>query len=118
MARHPTLPSEVIVYTEAPGAFDEIATLDASARGVIIGGGGTTARVVERLQVEAAKLGANGIVLEGFDDADTVSVGTGVGTESTSRRGTVAIGIGGAVGMFKTSGRARAVYVPDTTATP
>jgi len=38
------------------------------------------------LKVEAAKLGANGLMLDGFSDAQTASVGTGVGSQSERGR--------------------------------
>jgi hypothetical protein len=61
---------------------------------------------------QAAKLGANGIILEGFSDRETGSVGTGVGSDSYSRNSSVGVGVGGSLGIFKKTGQGRAIFVP------
>jgi hypothetical protein len=112
-ARPPIAPSLVTVYSHAPQQrFEEIAVLNASSKSMFNAGGQrTTDKVVERLKVEAAQLGANGIILEGFDQTQSGSIGTGVGSESYSRRSSVGVGVGGSLGIFKTTGKARAIYV-------
>jgi hypothetical protein len=112
-ARPPILPAEVRVYSHPPANFEEIAVLDASSKSMFSGGGQkTTDKVVERMKGEAAKLGANGIILEGFDERQTGSIGTGVGSDSYSRSSSVGVGVGGSLGIFKTTGKGRAIYVP------
>jgi hypothetical protein len=112
-ARPPIAPSLVTVYSQAPQQFEEIAVLNASAKSMFNAGGlRSTDKVVERLKLEAAQLGANGIILEGFDQTQSGSFGTGVGSDSYSRHGSVGLGLGGSLGIFKTSGKARAIYVP------
>ena len=55
---------------------------------------------------DAAKLGANGIWLQGIDDGDDVRVDTAVGTEFDSAHGSINLGFVGA-GLFNTEyGRA------------
>ncbi|HWJ34409.1 MAG TPA: hypothetical protein VNR70_04040 [Steroidobacteraceae bacterium] len=111
-ARPPISPTLVTVYSHAPPAFEEIAVLGASSRSVFNAGGQrTTDKVVERLKAEAARLGANGLILEGFDQTQTGSIGSGVGTDSYSAHSSVGVGVGGSVGIFKTSGKGRAIYV-------
>jgi hypothetical protein len=111
--RPPIAPSQVTVYSHAPQQFEEIAVLNASSKSMFNAGGQrTTDKVVERLKMEAAQLGANGIILEGFDQTQSGSIGTGVGSESYSRRSSVGVGVGGTLGIFKTTGKARAIYVP------
>lgn len=113
-ARPPTLPSQVKIYSQPPENFQEIAALDASSKSVFSGGGQkNTDKVVERLKVEAAKLGANGVILEGFDERQTGSIGSGVGSNSYSGRSAVGVGVGGSLGIFKTTGKGRAIYVPN-----
>jgi hypothetical protein len=51
-------------------------------------------------------------MLEGFSDAQTASVGTGVGSQSYSGNTAVGVSAGGAFGVFKKTGRARAIFVP------
>ena len=57
--------------------------LDANSKSAVgTGGQKSVDNVIERLKIEAAKLGANGVILEGFSDSKTGSVGTGVGSDS------------------------------------
>jgi hypothetical protein len=112
-ARPPIAPSLVTVYSQAPQQFEEIAVLSASAKSMFNAGGQRgTDKVVERLKMEAAQLGANGIILEGFDQTQSGSFGTGVSSDSYSRHGSVGVGVGGSLGIFKTTAKARAIYVP------
>jgi hypothetical protein len=112
-ARPPIAPSQVTIYSHAPQQFEEIAVLNASSKSMFNAGGqSSTDKVVERLKMEAAQLGANGIILEGFDQRQTGSFGTGVGSDSYSRNSSVGVGVGGSFGLFKTTGKARAIYVP------
>jgi hypothetical protein len=111
--RPPTLPSQVKIYSNAPPAFEEIAVLGASRKSLFNPGGRrSTDEVVERLKAEAAKVGANGIILEGFDQTQTGSIGSGAGSDSYSAHGSVSLGVGASVGIFKTTGKGRAIYVP------
>jgi hypothetical protein len=67
----PTTPDQVKVYSHPPANFQEIAILDASSKSAFGPGGQKSVdKVIERLKLEAAKLGANGLILEGFSDAD------------------------------------------------
>jgi hypothetical protein len=72
----------------------------------------STARVVERLKAEAAKVGANGIIIEGFDQTQTGSIGSGAGSDSYSAHGSISVGLGASVGIFKTTAKGRAIFVP------
>ena len=112
-ARPPISPADVKIYSHAPANFQEIALLDASSKSVFgPGGQGAVDKVIERLKEQAAKLGANGIILEGFSDRETGSVRTGVGSDSYSRNSSVGVGVGGSLGIFKKTGQGRAIFVP------
>jgi hypothetical protein len=112
-ARPPISPAEVKIYSHPPPTFDEIAILNASSNSVFSPGGQSTVdKVIERLKEQAAKLGANGIILEGFSDRETGSLGTGVGSSSASGNSAVGVGVGGSLGIYKKSGQGRAIYVP------
>ena len=112
-ARPPISPAQVTIYSHPPPVFDEIAVLGASSKSMFNAGGQrSTDKVVERLKIEAAQLGANGIILEGFDQSQTGSFGTGVGSDSYSGHSAVGVGVGGSLGIFKTTGKARAIFVP------
>src|SRR3954447_22817760 len=86
-ARPPISPDQVQVYTRPPTVpYEEIAKLQTSSSGSFsFTAQGKTDAVIKRLKTEAAKLGANGVLLEGMDDRPSGSIGTGGGTESYSR---------------------------------
>jgi len=111
--RPPISPAQVKIYMSPPPAFEEVATLTASSSSVFLPGGPEQQKkVIEQLKEEAAALGANGVILEGFSDAQTGSLGTGVGSQSNSGNTSVGVGVGGSFGIYKKTGRARAIFVP------
>lgn len=112
-ARTPISVAEVKVYSHAPPAFEEVAILNASSKSVFQAGGQRAIdKVIARLKEQAAKLGANGIILEEFSDTETGSLGTGVGSDSSTHNSSISLGVGGSVGIFKKTGKGRAIYVP------
>jgi len=114
-ARPPIAPDQVRIYSRPPANFQEIAVLDASSKSAFgTGGQKSVDKVIERLKIEAAKLGANGVILEGFQDAQTGAIGTGVGSDSYSGNSAVGVGVGGSLGIYKKTGHGEAIYVPDT----
>jgi hypothetical protein len=111
--RPPISPDQVRIYSAPPPAFEEVAILSASSKSAFNPGGQRAMdKVIERLKEQAAKLGANGIILEGLTDTQTGSIGTGVGSDSYSRSSSVGVGVGGSLGIFKKTGQGRAIYVP------
>src|ERR1700722_1987255 len=117
-ARPPISPSDVKLYLQAPPSFQEVAILNASANSMFgTGGQGSVDKVIQRLKEQAAKLGANGILLEGMSDRETGSLGGGSGSSSYSRNSAVGVGVGGSLGIFKKSGQGRAIFVPPGSAT-
>jgi hypothetical protein len=112
-ARPAISPADVRIYSQPPAVFEEIAILNASKNSAFTTGGQKTVdKVVEGLKEEAAKLGANGIILEGFSDRQTGSVGSGVGSSSVSSNSAVGVGVGGSLGIYKKTGHGRAIFVP------
>jgi hypothetical protein len=112
-ARPAIAPDKVKIYWSPPANFEPIADLNASSHSVFTPGGQQVMdKVIAQLKVEAAKLGANGLMLEGFSDAQTATLGTGVGSQSYSGNSAVGVSAGGAFGVFKKTGRARAIFVP------
>lgn len=104
------------IYLHPPAnKYSEIALLDTSSKGSFaITAQGKTNVVIERLKAEAAKRGANGILLEGVGDQAGGSVGTGYATAS----GHSAFGFGGSATVFHKKGDGLAIYVePDQVAT-
>jgi hypothetical protein len=112
-ARAPIPVEQVIIYQQPPPNSTDVAILKATSHSAFAPGGpAATDTVVQRLKVLAAQVGANGLVLQGFSDAQTASVGTGVGSESYSRSSAVGVGASGAFGIFKKTGEALAIFVP------
>jgi hypothetical protein len=112
-ARPPISPADVRIYSHPPEVFQEIAILDTSKSSAFTTGGQKTVdKVIEGLKEQAAKLGANGIILEGFSDRQTGSVGSGVGGGSASSNSAVGVGVGGSLGIYKKTGHGRAIFVP------
>lgn len=106
-------PAEVKIYSRPPAAFQEIAILNASKNSAFTTGGQKTVdKVVEGLKAQAAKLGANGVILEGFSDSQTGSLGSGVGSSSVSSNSAVGVGVGGSLGIYKKTGHGVAIFVP------
>jgi len=112
-ARPPISPEEVQIYSRPPAVpFEHIATINANAKSAFRRGGPEAEdTVLERMKVEAAKLGANGVILSSFSDSQAGSIGTGVGSESYGRRSSVGVGVGGSFGIYKKTGRGEAIYV-------
>lgn len=106
-------PAEVKIYWRPPPAFQEIAILNASKNSAFTTGGQKTVdKVIEGLKAQAAKLGANGVILQGFSDSQTGSVGSGVGSSSVSSNSAVGVGVGGSLGIYKKTGHGVAIFVP------
>jgi hypothetical protein len=108
-ARPPISPDQVQIYLHLPAAkYVEIALLDTSSKGSFaITAQGKTNVVMDRLKAEAAKLGANAILLEGVGDQAAGSVGTGYATAS----GHSAFGFGSSAAVFHKKGDGLAIYV-------
>jgi hypothetical protein len=113
-ARPPISPDQVTIYSHPPTYYQEIAILDASSKSAFgTGGQKTVDKVIERLKIEAAKLGANGVILEGFSESQAASIGTGVGSTSYGGNSSVGVGVGGSLGIYKKTGHGDAIYVPE-----
>ncbi|MDP9089509.1 MAG: hypothetical protein M3O26_12320 [Pseudomonadota bacterium] len=112
-ARAPISPAEVRIYSHPPATFQEVAILNASKNSAFTTGGQKTVdKVIAGLKEQAAKLGANGVILEGFSDRQTGAVGSGVGSDSYSRSSAVGVGVGGSLGLYKKTGHGIAIFVP------
>jgi hypothetical protein len=111
--RPPISPDDVQVYSRPPSTrYEEIARIDTSSGGSwSFTSQSKTDAVIRRLKVEAAKLGANGVLLEGIGDRSSGSIGTGGGSESYSRSGSVGGGVGVGFNMTKKVGGGLAIYV-------
>ncbi len=62
-------PADVKIYSRPPAVFEEIAILNTSKNSAFTTGGQKTVdKVIAGLKEQAAKVGANGVILEGFSD--------------------------------------------------
>jgi hypothetical protein len=111
--RPPISPDQVQLYLEAPAQpYAQIAVLNASSkRSFAFTSLGKGDVVVRRLKEEAAKLGANGVLLQGITDESNGSIGTDVGTNYEGARGTIDVGVGASSLMLQRYGRGIAIYV-------
>src|SRR5882672_8815792 len=118
-ARPPIAPADVKIYSHPPPVFEEVAILNASSSHMFTSGGQATVdKVIADLKDQAAKLGANGVILEGFSDSQTGSVGTGVGSSSVSNNSATGVGVGGSLGIYNKTGHGRAIFVEPESASP
>ncbi len=119
-ARPPISPDQVQIYLRPPAnKYVEIALLDTSSKGAFaFSAQGKTDAVMERLKAEAAKLGANGILLQGVGDQAGGSVGTGFGSATATAHSAFGYGFGSSATVFHKTGDGLAIYVePDQVAT-
>lgn len=101
---------QVRVYTQMPaGPYVEIALLDASSGGFTYGAQNRNDAVVARLRAEAAKLGANGVVIQQVDEVPGGS-GLGIGVGGGGRH--VGGGVSVDVAPPRRMARAVAIWVP------
>jgi hypothetical protein len=108
-------PDQVALYLETPPRpYREIAMLDASStRSWSFGYEGKAEVVIRRLKEEAAKVGANGVLLKEIADESGPAVGTDLGTHYEGPRGTVDLGVSAGL-LGSRHGSAIAIYLePD-----
>jgi hypothetical protein len=112
-ARPPISPDRVQVYLQPPeSSFEQIANLTASSRGSLaLTTHGKIDKVIERLKRQAARLGANGVLLHGVGAQSAGSIGAGVSTESESGHSPYGLGFGASVFLSQESGDGVAIYV-------
>jgi hypothetical protein len=111
--RAPIPPESVRVYTQPPPQYDQIATLDATSQGSLaLTAQQNMDKAIERLKREAAKLGANGVLLQTVQDRQSATIGTGVGSASYGGNTAVGGGVGGSFGLYSKAVTGIAIYVP------
>src|ERR1700722_581935 len=111
--RPPISPDQVQLYLHPPaGKYEEVALLDSNSKhSFSFTAQGKTNAVIDRLRAEAAKLGANGILLNGVTDQAAGSVNTGFGSATASGHTATGFGIGTSGTVFVKSGSGLAIYV-------
>jgi hypothetical protein len=113
-ARPAISPEQVKLYLRPPKKFEEIALLESSSRNSwAITSQGKMDTVIQRLKEEAAKLGANGILIQGTGSEYGGSVNTGVGTATATGNTAYGTGFGTSVAVFHKAGSGVAIYVEE-----
>jgi len=84
MERGPISPDEVRIYRIAPDEYEEIAIVSASAGHDFKKDSALMESAIQRLKEEAAKVGANGVLLSNIDERDASSTTTTYGSASAS----------------------------------
>ena len=77
-ARPPITPENVKLYVEAPEDYEVIGIVEASSD-VEFSSQAAQNRAIERLKTEAAKIGANGVLLENSGEKSSTVFGSGGG---------------------------------------
>ena len=90
-ARTPTRASDVKIYSTPPAKYEEIAIVEGSSKGTFATTNQQkTNQALEYIKEEAAKVGANGVLLSGYGE---LSSGTGaVITPANSTIGVLVVG--------------------------
>jgi hypothetical protein len=112
-ARPAITPDQVKIYYEPPPKYEQIATLDASSGTMSFSDQSKTDDAIAKLKAEAAKLGANGILLQGVEKKQSGSIGLGVGGASYGGNSSVGSSVGGSSGLYNKDAKGLAIYVPD-----
>jgi hypothetical protein len=112
-ARPPISPDSVRVYLQPPPKYETVATIDASSKNSLaLTGQQNMDKAIGRMKAEAAKLGANGILLQGVQDQQSGAIGTGMGSSSYGGNSAVGVGVGGSFGIYNKVAHGTAIYVP------
>jgi hypothetical protein len=82
--RSPISVDEVRIYRVAPESYEEIAIVSASAGHDFKSNSALIDSVIQRLKAEAAKVGANGVLLSEIDERDAPSTTTSYGSARAS----------------------------------
>jgi hypothetical protein len=99
-------PAQVKLYLNPPKKFEEVALLESSSKASwAVSDQGKMNVVIQRLKEEAAKIGANGVLLRGTGDQNGGTVGTG------TYSGNVMVGTG--VPIMHKAGSGVAIFVTD-----
>ena len=112
--RPPLDVSQVKIYLHPPKKYEEVAIIEASSKNnMAVTSQGKTNVVIDRLKDEAAKIGANGILLSNMGEQATGSIGTGYGVSSRSgtQANTNAYGISSSI--FHKTGSGLAIFVEE-----
>lgn len=105
---------QVKLYLRPPKKYEEIALIESSSKASWAASDqGKINVVVERLKDEAAKLGANGVLIQGTGNQSSGSVSTGTAQMTSSGNSAYGTGFGVSAGIMHKSGSGIAIYVEE-----
>jgi len=109
--------NEVRIYRVPPPEYEEIAMISASAGHDFRSNEELINSAIERLKKEAAKVGANGVLLAGINERDSAQISTSYVNANANVNGNFATASGNAItvdrGDTYTRIRGLAIYVPE-----
>jgi len=97
--RLPIEPSRVQIYGKAPSKYEEVAIVSAKAGHDFRSEQGIMDSAIGRLKEEAAKVGANGVILQGIQSRSDPTVVTTFGTAAAYGTGGSATASGSSIGI-------------------
>lgn len=110
--RAPRSPDQVKIYLHAPKNFEEIALLNSSSQNSwAVSDQGKMDTAMRRMKEEAAKLGANGVLLRETGDQQTATLTTGSAIATKHRSNTTAFATGVAVPITDKKATGVAIFV-------
>jgi len=110
--RPPISPDQVKIYLAPPKAYEQIAVIDASSQGsMAFTQQQKMDKAIQRLKEEAAKVGANGILLQGSGSQSAGSVSSGFGTATASGNSAYGTGVGVSGNILMQAANGIAIYV-------
>lgn len=99
--RPPSRPEDIKVYLDPPKKYEQIALVDADSNASFkFSAQGKVNAALERMKQEAAKLGANGILLRGVGEKGGVTVGSAYGSAYGNAFSGTGVGVSGG-GLIK-----------------
>ena len=116
-ARSATNPETIKIYRQAPAKYQEIGIIYSSAGHDFRSDSGILDSAIEALKIEAAKLGANGIILSDINQRDGVQTVIGTATTTTYNANGMHTGTGTVIGTNRGDSYTRleglAIFVTD-----
>ncbi len=111
--RTPVSPNGVDVHLEpVSGPYETIAVVNASSRrSMSFTTVGKAEVVIARLRAEAARLGANALVVEEIGDGDAAAGGAGVAPDITRDHASLGVGLDATGLLASRYGRGVAIYI-------
>lgn len=101
--RPPIVPESVKIYIRPPAKYEEVAIVNASSKNAFASDQSLTDSALNQMKKDAAKLGANGILLSGVGTQQIGSIGQSFGSASSYSTGSAtAYGYGNTVNAYGT----------------